>query len=252
MAFVTDAASKEKKAKEQVESKFKSELQSKLKDSDESLKKIPRTKQRAVATAAVSRSDLTKSDSSSGEEPASDSESAKKTETKPQAVKRDIDGAAKALFNDGTIRVARSLFNKPFKTSYGITEKDIKDIQTALDKLREAEKATKKPTAVFDITDPANRPTEGGMAEDDAAKIAELNNWDVVNEEFTCTDISHSPKGRVYTNNKGAFYGADNTGHVGWGFKVWSKKDKTTLVYQGNLVWTGSEWKHITRSGAGK
>jgi hypothetical protein len=252
MAFVTDAAAKEKKAKEEIESKFKTELKSKLKDSDENLQNIPRAKQRAVASAAVSRSEATKPDSSPKDESASDSALGKKTDAKPEAVKPDIDGAAKALFGDGTVRVARSLFNKQFKTSYNVTEKNIQDIQTALDKLRAAEKATKKPAVISDITDPANRPTEGGMAEDDAAKIADLNGWDVVYGEFTCTDISHSPKGRVYTNNKGAYYGADNTGHVGWGFKIWSKRDKTTLVYQGNLVWTGKEWKHITRSGAGK
>jgi hypothetical protein len=139
------------------------------KDSDESLKKIPRAKQRAIATAAVSPAEATIPDSSPKDESATDSALGKKAGAKPEAVKPGVDGAAKALFGDGTIRVAHSPFNKQFKTSYNVTEKDIKDIQTALDKLWAAEKATKKPAVISDITDPPNRPTEGGMAEDDAA-----------------------------------------------------------------------------------
>lgn len=90
--------------------------------------------------------------------------------------------------------------------------------------------------------------TEGGMAEDDAMKIANHFGWEVEYQEFTCSDKKHTPKGRLfYSKKNNCYYGADNSGHVGWGFKVWSKKNKTTLDYQGNLVWNGSNWKHIER-----
>ena len=67
------------------------------------------------------------------------------------------------------------------------------------------------------------------MVEEDAKVIADLNGWGLVNQDFTCRDRAHTPKGRVYLNSDtGAYYGADNTGHVGWGFKVWEKWNKTT------------------------
>jgi hypothetical protein len=99
-----------------------------------------------------------------------------------------------------------------------------------------------------DVSVPENRPTTGGMVEGDAAIIAEANGWEDVSGKWSCDDSSHTPKGKVYYDKKtGSYYGADNTGHVGWGFKVWTKKDKTTLSYKGNVVWDGTEWKHISR-----
>ncbi len=96
------------------------------------------------------------------------------------------------------------------------------------------------------VADPDNRPTKGGMAEVDAAVIADLNGWQVVYKNYECSDRKHTPKGRLYTNGKGAYYGADNTGHVGWGFKIWSLKNDV-LQYEGNLVWNGKAWQIVPR-----
>jgi hypothetical protein len=96
------------------------------------------------------------------------------------------------------------------------------------------------------VEDPENRPTEGGMVEGDAAVIADLNGWWLDTKKYTCSDKSHAPKGKVYTDGT-SFYGADNTGHVGWGFKVWTRKKGNELQYEGNLVWDGTTWKHIPR-----
>ncbi|MFC5452440.1 eCIS core domain-containing protein [Paenibacillus aestuarii] len=105
-----------------------------------------------------------------------------------------------------------------------------------------------KSTGKGDVSIPENRPTSGGMVEGDAAIIAEMNGWGDVSGDWSCDDPSHTPKGKVYYNrSSNSYYGADNTGHVGWGFKVWSKKNKTTLSYKGNVVWDGTVWKHITR-----
>ncbi|MCC2686170.1 MAG: hypothetical protein K0R75_3069 [Paenibacillaceae bacterium] len=99
-----------------------------------------------------------------------------------------------------------------------------------------------------DVSVPENRPTTGGMVEGDAAIIAEANGWEDVSGNWSCDDTSHTPKGKVYYDkSSGSYYGADNTGHVGWGFKVWTKKNKTTLSYKGNVVWDGTEWKYISR-----
>lgn len=96
------------------------------------------------------------------------------------------------------------------------------------------------------VRNPAYRPQEGGMSETEAAIIADENDWDDVSKEWRCSDRAHTPKGKVYKQGSN-YYGADNTGHVGWGFKVWTKKNHTTLDYAGNLVWDGTGWKHIAR-----
>ena len=96
------------------------------------------------------------------------------------------------------------------------------------------------------VKNPQYRPTTGGMSETDAAIIADLNDWDDASKEWRCSDSGHTPKGKVYKGGSN-YYGADNTGHVGWGFKVWTKKNHTTLDYAGNTVWDGTAWKHIAR-----
>jgi hypothetical protein len=90
-------------------------------------------------------------------------------------------------------------------------------------------------------------PTSGGMAEEEATAFAQEFEWQVVSTiKVTCSDPSHTPKGKVYTNGK-VFYGADNTGHAGYGFKVWERDKGNRWKYKGNLVWTGIEWKHVAR-----
>lgn len=163
---------------------------------------------------------------------------------KPGVIQRTVATAAAALFAAGTIRVTRAMLNGRFCKDYEVAVSELTAIQAALDVLRSANPA-KKASTPLDITVPGNRPTEGGMVEEDAAKLAELNGWTQAGS-FSCSDSSHTPKGKVYTNGT-AYYGADNAGHVGWGFKVWTKKNKTTLDYEGNMVWDGNNWKHIPR-----
>ena len=94
----------------------------------------------------------------------------------------------------------------------------------------------------------STRPTSGGMAEDEAAVVAKENGWDAVSTvKLTCDEPSHTPKGKLYTDGKGTFFGADNTGHVGWGFKVWTVKKGNKLHYAGNSVWDGSKWVYRDR-----
>lgn len=164
---------------------------------------------------------------------------------KPGVVQRTVASAASALFATGVKEVKRSMLNGRFCKDHEVETTDLAAIQTALDALREAAPA-KKAVAIADVTIPANRPTTGGMVEEDATKLAASLGWTQVTGAFTCTDPSHSPKGKIYTNGE-SFYGADNTGHVGWGFKVWTKKNKTTLNYSGNITWDGTEWKHHAR-----
>ncbi len=103
------------------------------------------------------------------------------------------------------------------------------------------------------VRNPKRRPGEGGMTDGDGTIIAVLNGWTEVTNasKFTCKDIFHTPKGRLFVNDEGVYYGADNTGHVGWGFKMWTAQG-TQLEYKGNLVWDlpTQEWKAIARSGA--
>lgn len=90
-------------------------------------------------------------------------------------------------------------------------------------------------------------PTQGGMAEDEARAFADKFGWEPVStEDVTCSDPTHTPKGKVYTNGK-AFYGADNTGHAGYGFKVWTREKGNRWKYCGNLVWGGAKWKYNPR-----
>lgn len=99
---------------------------------------------------------------------------------------------------------------------------------------------------MLDLTDQTNWPTEGGMREDEAAAVAQVNDWAVDKTNWRCRDVAHTPKGRVYTNGD-VYYGADNTGHVGWGFKIWTRAGGTWLNYRGNLVWDGNGWNVIAR-----
>jgi hypothetical protein len=145
----------------------------------------------------------------------------------------------------GTILVKKSMFSKRFCKDNGVAETDLAAIQVALDVLRAA-KPAKKAGPIPDVTVAGNRPTTGGMVEEEAAKLATLNGWTQVTTSFTCTDASHTPKGKVYTDGT-SYYGADNTGHVGWGFKVWTKKNKTTLNYAGNETWSGAAWVYHAR-----
>jgi hypothetical protein len=101
--------------------------------------------------------------------------------------------------------------------------------------------------ALPNVTIPAQRPTRGGMVEEDARTLAAANNWVLSTQDWQCTDRAHTPKGSVYEAPDGFYYGADKDGHVGWGFKVWTKKDKTTLVYNGNRVWDGTAWVYRDR-----
>jgi hypothetical protein len=167
---------------------------------------------------------------------------------KPGVIQRTIASAAKALADEGEITVKRSMFTRSFCKDHEVALTNLAAIQGALDALRAARpvQTTKAP---LDITVPGNRPTTGGMVEEDATKLAKLNGWELSATAWRCSDTSHTPKGKVYTNGT-HYYGADNAGHVGWGFKVWSKKNKTTLDYEGNFVWGGAAWKHLPRGTA--
>lgn len=77
-----------------------------------------------------------------------------------------------------------------------------------------------------------------GMSEDEARQLADYHDMeDISSSKWTCSDKPHSPKGKVYKLGSG-YYGADNTGHVGFCFKIWSKakKGKWTLDYEGNIT----------------
>lgn len=77
-----------------------------------------------------------------------------------------------------------------------------------------------------------------GMSEDEARQLADYHGMDdVSNSKWTCSDKSHSPKGKVYKLGS-CYYGADNTGHVGFCFKIWTKakKGKWMLDYEGNIT----------------
>jgi hypothetical protein len=166
----------------------------------------------------------------------------------PIRIQRDVDSAAQDLYQGGIKKVTSKLLNGPFRRKHSVTQQQLEDIQTRLDEIRQEHDDGGQQQEIPSVADPRNRPTQGGMVEEDARVIADLNGWELSNQTFTCTDKSHTPKGNVYySRDNGAYYGADNTGHVGWGFKVWTKIDKTTLKYNGNLVWDGDEWKHISR-----
>jgi hypothetical protein len=163
----------------------------------------------------------------------------------PGVIQRDVDSAAMALFKDGIITVKNSHLKPKFLKEHDITKGDLSKIQEALNELREN---APKPKAKKDrdVSNPDERPTTGGMSEGDGAVIAELNGWIQDTTEWRCDEPSHKPKGKVYTDSS-VYYGADNTGHVGWGFKVWTKKKGTMLHYAGNTTWSGTEWVYHDR-----
>jgi len=154
---------------------------------------------------------------------------------------RDVDSAAAALRGQGIITVKNSHLTSKFLREHSITKSQLSEIQVALDLLRAQAPSTSTTTTV-DLTDQSNWPTTGGMREDEATIVANYYDWTETTESFRCTDPSHTPKGRVYINDQGGYLGADNTGHVGWGFKIWSKVRKGFLKYEGNMVWNGSAW----------
>ena len=163
-------------------------------------------------------------------------------------VQRTPQSAAEALARGGNKEVKKRDLTKKFQTEHGVTNADLKAIQDELDKIwkqTRAEREQEKQPAQ-DVSVPENRPTRGGMQENDAAIIAAQNGWTEDTTEWGCDEPSHTPKGRVYTDGR-VYYGADNTGHAGWGFKVWSKKKKGVLHYAGNTVWSGAQWVYKDR-----
>ena len=99
----------------------------------------------------------------------------------------------------------------------------------------------------IDYTQPEYWPTSGGMDETEGAVVADHYSYDLINStKLICEDRSHSPNGKVY-NSGGIYIGADNTGHVGWSLKVWTKKKGNTLLYRGNFIWDGKSWSHNNR-----
>lgn len=159
---------------------------------------------------------------------------------------RDVDSAARALFDQGYKTVKKSDLKGKFGKTHGVTDRHLAEVQARLDALRE-ERGPTVTHEVVDLTDPANWPTEGGMAEDEARAVAQHYGWVEVTDEFDCTDRAHTPKGRVYVNDEGGYLGADNTGHVGWGFKIWTKVRKGLLRYDGNMTWDGTDWRVNSR-----
>jgi hypothetical protein len=162
---------------------------------------------------------------------------------------RTIDTAAEAFFRLGTVKIKERDLKKPFCTEHKIEKSQLPEVQTKLDKLRADSKAGLQVAQSVDMTNQANWPVgQIGMVETDAKVIAEQQNWDCLNSNFSCSDSTHTPKGKLYFDKaSNTYYGADNTGHVGWGFKVWQKRDKTTLDYKGNIVWDGARWNHNAR-----
>ena len=165
-------------------------------------------------------------------------------------VQRTVDSAAEVLYKSGTITVKKSDLKGKFLTAHNVKQSDLADIQKALNKLRE-EAGPKEAFTQVDMTDSTNWPTAGGMVEGDGATLANHFGWTEDNSSWKCSDSSHTPKGKVYIDGNKNYYGADNTGHVGWGFKIWHKKNKTTLDYVGNYSWNGVAWGHDAR-GTGK
>jgi hypothetical protein len=157
-----------------------------------------------------------------------------------------IDSAAQELFERGCITVKRSDLKGTFNKTHGVTAANLKDIQSKLSELRENAPKTTQSTTV-DMTDSSNWPTSGGMDETDAKTVAGTLDWVEDTTNWTCQDKSHTPKGKVYTNGAGAYYGADNTGHVGWGFKVWEVNKGKELKYRGNVTWNGTDWVYRAR-----
>ncbi|MFQ6026091.1 MAG: DUF4157 domain-containing protein [Dehalococcoidia bacterium] len=78
-----------------------------------------------------------------------------------------------------------------------------------------------------------------GMTEVDAKELADYHGMeDVSSDKWICPDDKpHTPKGKLYQKGN-RYYGADNTGHVGFCFKIWKKsgKGKWSLEYLGNIT----------------
>jgi hypothetical protein len=163
-------------------------------------------------------------------------------------IQRTVDTAADELYRAGIITVKPRDLSKKFMTTHEVAKSDLDAIQTALTALRDAN--PREVRAVVDMTDSANWPTAGGMVEGDGATVAGTLGWTQDTGTWSCSDRAHTPKGKVYEDGRGNYFGADNTGHVGWGFKVWLKKNKTTLDYAGNYSWDGTGWVHDARGTA--
>ena len=80
------------------------------------------------------------------------------------------------------------------------------------------------------------------MTDDVAAKVAATNGWTAVSGQVGMdkrqdeAGKKHAPKGRVFTDGKGNFWGADNTMHAsGAHWKYWTGSQKS-LVYKGNVT----------------
>ncbi len=159
-------------------------------------------------------------------------------------VQLTTDTAAEELYKGGEVKVKNAHFKKGFNEKHGVTKSDLGEIQEKLDTLRAS--APKRTNVTVDMTNQANWPTAGGMNETDAKIVAGVLGWEEDSSSWACSDPGHTPKGKVYTNGT-VYYGADNTGHVGWGFKVWNKKKKGVLDYKGNISWDGEAWQHDAR-----
>ncbi len=160
-------------------------------------------------------------------------------------IQRTVNTAADELLKQGVKEVKNSHMKGAFLKRHGLTANDKAAVQNALDALRANQPAAAAPVKV-DMNDSTNWPTAGGMDETDAKIVAESLGWQLVSKEFRCSDPGHTPKGKVYSDGS-TYYGADNTGHVGWGFKVWTVKKGTMLDYKGNISWNGKKWVHDAR-----
>ena len=94
----------------------------------------------------------------------------------------------------------------------------------------------------------------GGMSETECEKIANYFHWKKIEKatKFSCTDKPHTPKGNLYIDSNGIYFGADNIGHAGFGFKVWEKgTSKNELLYRGNYVIRNHQWIYDDRNTKG-
>ena len=160
-------------------------------------------------------------------------------------VQRDVASAALALRQQGVFEVKKNQLKGKFARDHGISANDLAAIQAEVTRLREAAPQAEV-AEVVDMTDNSNWPTgRSGMVEGDAETVAGVNGWWETSNAFRCT--GHNPNGKVYTDGK-QFFGADNTGHSGWGFKVWLNGKKPTIkTYAGNYNWNGANWVHDDR-----
>lgn len=83
---------------------------------------------------------------------------------------------------------------------------------------------------------------EERLTDAEAAELAQAHGWEEVsgqlemNKKQTQAGKSHAPKGRVFTDGKGNFWGADNSMHAtGAVWKYWTGKPKN-LTYKGNVT----------------